>query len=173
LYFDCTFSVRHNLTGAWHRYYYDLQANGPRFGTGPEIVPREDELRLEVYESSISNASGSSKWDYWTPKADLDQQGLYYAQGASLKYETVGADDATYAGLVPISPDGAIREVGWQVGLNGCFTQASRNSETIPYLPTYNQRRMFEKIRGRLFESDPHARSGRRFVRKLAKGEAW
>ena len=52
-----------------------------------------------------------------------------------------------YAGIVPISPDGAIQQVEWSGGLSGCVTRASRNSEFSLVVAPYHERRQAERRR--------------------------
>ena len=55
------------------------------------------------------------------------------------------AASAQYAGIVDISPDGAIQQVSWEIGPRGALTRASRNTEDVPFVPSYAERRRIER----------------------------
>ena len=59
------------------------------------------------------------------------------------------ADFVEYAGIVPISPDGAIVQVQWTGGAAGGLTRAGRNSEFSLTVPSWNERRTAERTRQR------------------------
>lgn len=67
----------------------------------------------------------------WTDNTEdvEDQAGFYVAQRLR-NYQTFPAAEATYAGFVPIAPDGAIRQVSYSISRDGTATcQIARNTE--------------------------------------------
>ena len=81
-------------------------------------------------------------------EADAIFRANYYLQGMLLKYQITGALTLEYNGIMPITCDGAISQVTWQVGDGRkCSTIASRNSEHSTYLPPYPARRRAEVLR--------------------------
>lgn len=135
-----TIGPGHFLTWA-----YNVPANGPRFGTGPEIV-QSDDLLYEVFEAF--NTEGSSiGWFENTPKYRLDDLSKVLAANALAKYQLQSPADATYAGFVPVGPDGAIVSVTWTLDPRP-FTHISRNTETEHRVPKYGTRRFYEILQG-------------------------
>lgn len=83
----------------------------------------------------------------------------YYLSAAALQYTPRQSGAASYAGFLPISPDGAIVQVTWTVdGQGRATTRASRNREEANLAPTYQEARFLSKIARQL---DEQARPGR------------
>ena len=80
--------------------------------------------------------------------ADLDRPAADYLDAANARHQGEEATDVTFAGIVPLEPDGAIRQITWSVGGGQpATTRASRNSEHAEYLPPYPERRRIEDLR--------------------------
>lgn len=62
------------------------------------------------------------------------------------EFQTLRTFTVRYAGLHDIRLDGAIQQVGWEIG-RGTFTTASRNSEFDRAIPSYKRRKEVEEIR--------------------------
>jgi hypothetical protein len=133
--------VRDPDTWAWIRYTRDLQLNpGGNFSK----VYKHGEAYLAVlpvYDDSGNLESFTTNTEALNAEADA------YLQAALDEFQTGQPQERTYSGLVPIDPDGAIQQVSWSVGPDGCMTRASRNCEWDPNVATYRVRRVFEALR--------------------------
>lgn len=149
LFLEVAFEVRDEATGAMARYEHRL-STGARNGTGLEIVsvPELRRLRWETFSDS-GHATG---WQDVRSLSALDDEARQIATSALSRYSTGATADATYAGFVPIDPDGAIVQVTWSSDPRP-FTRASRARETHPRLPPYRTRRLFERLRRSLSEA--------------------
>ncbi|MBS0263892.1 MAG: hypothetical protein JSS02_18280 [Planctomycetes bacterium] len=94
-------------------------------GTGPAVLPRPDLARTvrTTYDT------GNTPIGVVENTADLEAEVAAQLDAAQALYETRLTDFVEYAGLVPISPDGAITQVQWSATERGAVTRASRNSE--------------------------------------------
>ena len=145
LYLTCLCSIRHQTTRALHRASRGYRFGGRQSGTGPQILRDEAQaltIRL-VYDANGNISSVVKNETDIIPAAD-------YALGiAALAYQTRSPRSISYAGLVPINPDGAIQQVSWSVAEGqGATTRASRMQEFSLVVPPYKERRMYEKMRG-------------------------
>jgi len=144
---ECAFGVRLADTGAPHRLEFEWPT-GSQQGTGPAVLRRERELVLQTFET-FNNEGHSIGWQTERSSsggASLEDEAQRVVTTALQAYQTSGAGDATYAGFVPLDPDGAIVQVTWTVGPKP-FTRACRNSETHPRIPPYRTRRLYERLR--------------------------
>lgn len=92
--------------------------------------------------------------------AELLPAAAYYLNAANAKYGIGAAEDRTYAGIVPIDPDGAITQVTWSVGGGQpATTRVSRNSEHATYLPSFPERRRVVQLRALANKADVGARA--------------
>lgn len=142
IYLLCSFFVRNYQTHAFHRYQYRLPT-GQNNGTGPEVV-NDDGLQLQVKMTSKPpfNSESQFKWAEVVGVKELDGDGKYLAQLALDKYQNDGTAERTYNGLIAIDTDGAIRQVRYSMDDNSGFeTRASRNTESIPLIQIYNNKR--------------------------------
>ena len=93
------------------------------------------------------NASKGFRIDEVTDNLnDLKAAADYYLNAADQKYRVEARSERTYAGIHPISPDGAIQQVTWSVGGGPATTQASRNSEHSVFIPPFPERRRKEQL---------------------------
>lgn len=132
---------------AYYRYAYSVGADGPKYGTKPEIVNKEAELQAQIFATYSPGSPGLfPTWNYLRPLTDLNEAAQHYVDGAAQKYITTGAADSTYMGLKTIDTDGAIKQVTWSVGPEGPTTRASRNSEPHPLVRPYKFVRFLEML---------------------------
>lgn len=120
-------------------------AGVPDLGCPPEII-RHPELgavfRAVRRDRDKALVTVASNLDDIIPPAE------YFLNAANAKYNADVATDRTYAGVVPIEPNGAIQQVTWSVGGGQpATTRASRNTEHSTYLPSYPERRRNETFR--------------------------
>lgn len=116
---------------------------GEPSGTGPQVVRRDDLVRTVVttYDSS-HNPTGTTD-----NAQDFDEEAGYSLDAAEAEFQTLLTGYMEYAGITPISPDGAIQQVEWRGGLSGGTTRASRNSEFSLVVPSWKERRAAERGR--------------------------
>ena len=109
-------------------------------------VPAEDDGGADF----IVNRAGRAFFyidDMTDNLSDLRRAADYYLTAADQQYKLTIASERTYAGILPLLPDGAIQQVTWKVGGGSpATTQASRNSEHSPYTPPFGERRSKERI---------------------------
>ena len=111
----------------------------PEYLKHPELVAVVRTIRKD---RDFSVTVVGDNFDELNPLAD------YYLNAANRKYEIGAAADRTYAGIVPLDPDGAIQQVTWSVGGGQpATTRASRNCEHAHYLPAFPERRKVEENR--------------------------
>ena len=101
----------------------------------PEKVRQVDEIVL-AYKNGVSN------------KAEVDKQINYYLDAMQQELQVQQPYSITYAGLKRINLDGAIQQVSFEVGPSGCRTKASRSTDQDMRVPSYEERRFYEKLRG-------------------------
>jgi hypothetical protein len=77
---------------------------------------------------------------------EFNREADFQLEAAEWEYDVGPLSDVTYAGLVPLSPDGAIQQVSWSVGGSGAITRASRNGEHHPFIPGYQERKRQARI---------------------------
>jgi hypothetical protein len=88
----------------------------------------------------------------------LQQEANYYFAAAMAEFQSRPTLHVEYAGLVPISPDGAIQQVEWKGGISsGCTTAAGVNTEFSLIVPDYKRRRQKTKIDG-MYDATPFGR---------------
>jgi hypothetical protein len=144
------FQVRDFVTWEWDRYVRTLDFGTKSIGS---VVPTSVAVKVYLHEESflairnITDGNGNQTLD--TNRDDLNVECDAYLKQAQLEFQTPLPQDLAYAGLWPISPDGAIQQVGWSVGPEGATTRASRNSEFSTAVPLYQTRRLFEQIRNK------------------------
>lgn len=116
-------------------------ANKPH-GTGAMILRRPEMrlLKLASYSPPAAIPLISDNRDI------LDDEVKRQIDAVVGEFERVDAtSDSLYAGWLDISPDGAIQQVTWEVGPQGATTRASRNTESNPFVPTFQQNRRKER----------------------------
>lgn len=86
-------------------------------------------------------------------QAEVAQQARFYLDQALAQMRPQPISSAQYAGLQPIEPDGAIRQVSWHIETDGRLaakTTASLNSEQLLLDTSYEEKRLLEKVRQNL-----------------------
>jgi hypothetical protein len=136
-------TVRDSQTWSVGRYQRSRDQNSD-VGTQPCYIRRED-IQLGRVARYGSDYDGQPTLE--SNQQACDQQADEYLDAAESEFDTPAPRICSYAGLEPISPDGAIQQVTWNVGLQGATTLASRGTDRAPYTVPYSQRRLMEKIR--------------------------
>lgn len=112
------FNIKDSETNQHERHVYEYEIPGSASET-EGLVVRVPELWKEV------QADGSSN------EQQLDLELMKIAEAVAAQYTNAPFANRVYNGLIPINPDGAIRQVGWQVDhIEGASTWASLNAET-------------------------------------------
>jgi hypothetical protein len=101
-----------------------------------------------------------------TNREALRREAEYYLDAVARQYRQIDrTSDVQYAGLVDISPDGAIQQVTWRVGDGqAATTRASRNTEANFYVPSYAEKRRRERAL--------HERERSRSERRIDRGRS-
>jgi hypothetical protein len=145
LYLTAACTLRQTNTRAVHRFYRAAILN-PQAQTGAKIVKNEDASLSIVLEYDSSGFVTQATHNLL--QLEIDAQAVLAA--AVVPYQITEPYDLTYAGIIPINPDGAIQQVTWTVQEGpggGAFTRASRNSEWNLDLPNYKERHMLNRLR--------------------------
>jgi len=133
-----TVSMRDEKTRAWQRHEVKRKLTGPKAGTLPRYITRDD-VALETYYDK-----GADKHDN---KEEVEKQAKHYLDAAEAEYQFTLPASVTYAGFRAINPDGAIQQVSWSNAGGPATTRASRNTEDVLYVPSYKERRRMERAR--------------------------
>lgn len=162
---DLWLTVAHGVTELETRQKIRVKLKMPLrdkpLGTGTYVIHRE-ELQEKVIGAKLDTGSktavpqNSHKTD--RNSDEVTRQMVYWINAAKREFQIEQTADLTYAGLLPISPDGAIQQVTWQSGPQGCYTRASRNSEHSRIVPSYKERRIADR-----------AKQGRENARRIVK----
>lgn len=100
----------------------------------------------------------------------VDQAADRYLDAIEHEYQGDLPESASYAGLLLISPDGAIQQVAWSIGPEGVTTQVSRNQEISVRSLSYAERRFHERRRSQMAPPPPHGKSAQRASRGQNSG---
>ncbi len=112
-------------------------------GVGPQVIRRDDLIQtVSTKYDAQNNPTGTTD-----NSQSLDDEAGGYLDAAEAGFQTLETDFVEYAGLVPISPDGAIQQVEWSGGPSGCVTRAGRNNEFSLVVPSFHERRTAERRR--------------------------
>lgn len=136
IYLVIAFPVKHQTTREQHRVWREIDLGGNN-GTGAKIIRVEEiggMIRAEY------NADG--KITSWTTNDDeMNAEADFQLKAALASYQAKATQERSYAGLVPINPDGAIQQLTLSaVEGQGCTTRASRNNEYHLAIPNYTER---------------------------------
>jgi len=162
IFLETAFGVRDRASGAWRRYTRERRLGGQSFGTAPQIVRQDALVYTHIARYRDGRFSGVTTND--EPLAEFAEACLDAVAG---QYEATSAREVRYAGLVAISPDGAIQQVTWEVAQGrGATTRASLNSEHHLALPEYHERRGLAQLAAiaqvREATREPHQERARR-----------
>ncbi len=136
--------------------------------TPPRILRREDIQRTVIVNYGAAGSTTPVGVTTNDTTDNLTAQANYYMDAAQAEYANTEAGDIQYAGLVPISPDGAIQQVTFDVGRRGTTTRASRNREHSNIVTPWKERRRREKQR----RTDDRSED-QQTTRLLAPGESY
>jgi len=140
---EVSFSFQNATTKLWKRIEISRNIGSPSQGTGPLILKREDIVRTLKL-----NYDGNGNPISITDTFDAAQQEANSQINAKLaEFQSPQAFTADYAGLLPISLDGAIHQVSWDVGPSGAITRAGFNTEFDPAIPRFKRLREIEQQR--------------------------
>lgn len=139
-----TCNVRTDLTAAYARFEETFTFAGTAAGTGPRVLKHDEaEHWVRIKYDSAGKPTGVTHND-----AEVLAQAKHDLIAAALEYETASPLEVTYDGIIPINPDGAIQQITWEVVEGqGATTRASRNDEHEYRLPSYKERRLWERVR--------------------------
>ncbi len=136
-----TFSLRDEDTRGWFRYEKKRELPPPLSDTLPRYIVREDVTLEYVYVNDEPEIN----------EEDVEEQADYYMDEAVRGYQFTAPMSVTYAGFLPLNPDGAIQQVTWVTDQAGfARTRANRNKEELVYAPSHKERRMIERMREEL-----------------------
>jgi len=137
-----SFGLRDADNRGWLRREISRKMQGPKAGTLPRYVVRDDVAQQYYYFYSRHGRRLLSN------QKEVDRQAKYYLDAAQREYEFNSPASVSYAGFRAINVDGAIQQVTWSVNDDGyAITRASRNREELLIVPTYKERRQFERLR--------------------------
>lgn len=143
---ECAFSVRDNKTDTWRRYEQEKRlTRGRQNSTGPELHWHND-----LIATYITKYDGDGKPAGVTDnQAEVKKKAQPYLDAAVASHQRPASRERAWNGLMNLSPDGAIQQVTWQVGVDsGAMTRASLNDEFVLAIPTHEERRQLEQLRG-------------------------
>lgn len=113
--------------------YVREKDTGSNFGT-PTLYLQHEEIIAGIVAKYQANYAINGFSDN---RKSADKEADYYIAAALAEFGFEAAQSVAYPGVVVIEPDGAIRQVTWNVGGSGATTSAHRNTErvfkTIPY----------------------------------------
>ena len=136
LYLTCSFNARDKTTRQTIRYFRTRNPTNGIPDTGTQVIRRDEIIpTLKVTYNSSGAATGST-----VNLTDIQDEADYHLDAAEAAYQDIAAEDGEYAGIFPVSPDGAIQQVTWSVQAGeggGARTRASRNSEHNLKVPSY------------------------------------
>jgi len=144
--------LRDKETRAFERRAVERKLPGVRTGTKSRYLIRDD-TRWMIYRKESPPRRGVHH-----NTTEVKEVADYYLDAAEAEYSLQRPGSGAYTGLLRISPDGAIRQVTWQIARDGfATTSASRNKEELRTAPSYKERRFQERAR----EQDRQERSDR------------
>lgn len=127
---------------------YDRKARERRLATGnglgtPTAFLAHNEIVLRVtvrYRDDFSVESIETNAREAVDEAD------HYLDAWVDAQRTETPEQATYAGLLRVELDGAIRHVTWKTSTAGATTEVARNTELTRYTPPYRSRRASARV---------------------------
>lgn len=119
--------------------------------TTSHLYIRDEDLQVIVKpEYSPANDWRGAKQAGHDNKKDLKPIVDAMLKDEAAKFQDLDSGQASYAGILPVSPDGALRQIVWTLtgGPDGCCaTIVYRNQEDFIYAPGFKERRFFEKVK--------------------------
>lgn len=142
-YLQCALRVRDATT--WQ---YARESISARIGTDPggtivEPLPRPDiQLVVEVKRAIDKMV----RFGLADNAADVRRRAAAVLAAAAVRHRPRERLSRTYAGFLPIQPDGGIHSVTWSVDVGGPpVTRVGVSTETETYLPSFEERRKNER----------------------------
>lgn len=125
------------------RFSLERRLAGPALGTGALVIRRDDlvETHITRYSPDHQPTEVESNTDAVQKEANA------VLDAVQSDFQVLTSADVEYAGIVPISPDGAIQQVAWSGTPQGAVTRASRNQEFSILIPSWRERRATETNR--------------------------
>jgi hypothetical protein len=125
------------------RFSLERRLAGPALGTGALVIRRDDlvETHITRYSPDHQPTEVESNTDAVRNEANA------VLDAVQSDFQVLTSADVEYAGIVPISPDGAIQQVAWSGSPQGAVTRASRNQEFSILIPSWRERRATETNR--------------------------
>lgn len=143
---QCAVMVRNAETNAIER-FLATRSNAGAKGLTNFVVRTHQDVQLNVIGTygnrpmNLHQLLGVSILE-----ADPLARAKYYLDGMQAQYFQTTSQTLVYNGFEPINLDGAITQVTWQFGDDGCSTTASRNTEHEVNVPPYPARRRRELL---------------------------
>lgn len=123
------------------RFTKERTLEGEERGVGTQVLHRPDVVRLVIGQYTDQ----FTLQEYIDTKDTADQEADYYLDAAEAGFQVLLTAHAEYVGVLEISPDGAIQQVEWSGGRQGCITRIGRNSEFSLSVPKFKEKRRIEK----------------------------
>lgn len=128
--------IRDKDTRGWIHEKVTRKLPGGKRGTKPKTIKKSD-LEFKKWTEK-----GAEK----TNKEEFEAMAMFYLDAEELRLALNTPGTRTYAGFVPITPDGAIAQIRYWVSDDGrAYTQASRNTERPGLGLTYNEKRFYQR----------------------------
>jgi hypothetical protein len=142
LHLGTSYQLRTSPGGRLSRKFRRRRLGEGKHGTGPR-VEHHPEL---FYAFTVQYEDVSRIRRTVTNLEALVREADDYLDALARQYREIDrTSDVQYAGLVDISPDGAIHQVSWRVGDGQpATTRASRNTEANFYVPSFAEKRRRE-----------------------------
>lgn len=144
------FHLRDAATRGWHR-YLRFRNSGTAYGTGTAVVKRDDLVPVLVtdYAAGAQLVPGMPTTKGYDNLAAISVDAERALDGIAAQYAVDQPESALYAGLLAVTPDGAIQQVAWTVGPQGATTRVGRNKEVLTGATRpHKVRRFYERLRG-------------------------
>lgn len=146
------FGVRHPVTNAWEREIVEFVPPGPKLGTLPHYIYREDiqrVIRLEYQSPTMLEPLVVDNLP------EVRKQAKYYINEYIQQLQMLTPGTRAYSGMVMMSPDGAIQQISYEIDGKGfTTTMISRNQEYIRYSLSFEEKARLVKMDSSLKEGD-------------------
>lgn len=149
LWLRIAFGIRDEGTRAWVHRELERKSQVKKFGTQPRYVKHEDAIYRTIRTRNNPGVNNRSEWE---------KMANHYLDQAERQYETRDPCAATYAGLLPVSPDGAIQQITWAFTESGATTRLSRNREEPVLGNTYAEQRYYQQLFNKLKDESKNSR---------------
>lgn len=140
LYLTIGHSVKTTYNKQPWRWFLDRPMPGQKLKTGPQIIRRD-----EMVETKIGVYDGQKLTSVTENNSEIIKEADYHLDAVQQGFQVLRTASMTYAGIIPISPDGAIQQVAWSGGPSGCSTTVGRNTEFSRVVPSWAERRAIER----------------------------